>query len=445
MTTTQRIPVRERADRARALYPLEEAMRRDGLELHGAGPRRRALCPFHDDHNPSLTVDLTYARFRCWACGAQGDVIDYVQLREEIDFTQALRYLAALFGRELDLTAPLPPPRPKPAPRVLSEPERRAITVAADYYARALHDAPHARRYLTARGVVPRPRLGIGFGRPGLRRALARHGVPEAAACAVGLLSTERHHELFAGRIIVPDRDRAGAPSWLTARVLPAKPPRRPLYRSLSVPKPLLGLRLLPAGTRTVLVVEGVFDWLVALTLGMPAIATLGPPSDAAVEQLRPFRRVLLALDADTAGERTTSELLKALAGTAVAVHLPPGVNDVGDIGASDQVTRRAFVDAVRRAAQQGADHARAPQRIAALFSTHSASSPTGHESNPTDRNGAGACCKPPLLVHWKEVTRPHGWWQLLPHRARPRSTARAARAPPTQSGPGPTLKGTFG
>ena len=61
----------------------------DAVEFYGmrVGRGKKILCPFHADKNPSMT--LKGGKFRCWACGAHGDVIDLVQQLFLLDFIQA--------------------------------------------------------------------------------------------------------------------------------------------------------------------------------------------------------------------------------------------------------------------------------------------------------------------------------------------------------------------
>ena len=54
--------------------------------------RHKALCPFHDDHTPSLTFKKN--KFRCWSCGASGDSISLVMKVLGKDFREACRWLA---------------------------------------------------------------------------------------------------------------------------------------------------------------------------------------------------------------------------------------------------------------------------------------------------------------------------------------------------------------
>ena len=64
------------------------------VRLEPKGPVFRGLCPFHDDSNPSLFVNPEYQTYRCWSCGAKGDVFSFVQEIERISFVEALQRLA---------------------------------------------------------------------------------------------------------------------------------------------------------------------------------------------------------------------------------------------------------------------------------------------------------------------------------------------------------------
>src|SRR5262245_58555163 len=72
------------------------------LLLKRAGAKWKGLCPFHEDHTPSLTVDPNYQSFKCWACGAGGDVFNFLQRIERIDFVEAKKRLADRAGVELE-------------------------------------------------------------------------------------------------------------------------------------------------------------------------------------------------------------------------------------------------------------------------------------------------------------------------------------------------------
>ena len=69
--------------------PIEGVAERLGLRVS----RHKCLCPFHDDHTPSLTFKKN--KFRCWSCGASGDAISLVMKVLGKDFREACRWLGA--------------------------------------------------------------------------------------------------------------------------------------------------------------------------------------------------------------------------------------------------------------------------------------------------------------------------------------------------------------
>src|SRR5687767_12168908 len=82
--------------------------------------RGKGLCPFHDDHAPSLSIDHRRQVYRCFVCNIGGDVIDFVQRYEKVDFFQALAILENRGGMQTNVNTgtKLQPNNPKSgAPR----------------------------------------------------------------------------------------------------------------------------------------------------------------------------------------------------------------------------------------------------------------------------------------------------------------------------------------
>lgn len=67
------------------------------LEINGK-PEALGLCPFHDDHSPSLSVNIETGLFRCFSCDAKGDVFAFYQKYNGCDFPAALREIGAMVG-----------------------------------------------------------------------------------------------------------------------------------------------------------------------------------------------------------------------------------------------------------------------------------------------------------------------------------------------------------
>ena len=79
--------------RLKSTITIEALLASEGIAL---SPQGMALCPFHDDHHPSLSVHN--GRYKCFACGAGGDIIDFVRKKYDMDINAAIAYLSGGFG-----------------------------------------------------------------------------------------------------------------------------------------------------------------------------------------------------------------------------------------------------------------------------------------------------------------------------------------------------------
>ncbi len=85
------------------------SLKKKGRELIG-------LCPFHEDHRPSMNVNPVKQIFKCFACGAGGDVLKFIQMREGLTFPQAIERLAERAGivlKPVRRAVPSSPAQPK--------------------------------------------------------------------------------------------------------------------------------------------------------------------------------------------------------------------------------------------------------------------------------------------------------------------------------------------
>ena len=69
--------------------PIEEVAENLGIGI----VRHMALCPFHNDKHPSLHFDLKKNRYKCFACGASGNVIDLVMRYNNMEFKEAINWI----------------------------------------------------------------------------------------------------------------------------------------------------------------------------------------------------------------------------------------------------------------------------------------------------------------------------------------------------------------
>ncbi len=305
------------------------------LDLRPAGGARfKGLCPFHDDHNPSLIVDQQWQNYKCWSCNKGGDVFTFVQEHERVSFVEALELLARRAGISLEKRG-----------NSLQEQGRAAmlevIRWAAQEFHQCLLDSPlaeEARRYVGSRGLTGETvrRYGLGYApRSGdwlVQRAEAAGKSLETLE-KVGLIAprSERpgYYDRFRDRVQFPIRDAQGRTVGFGGRILPTSPlsSRGPkYYNSTTTPlfnksEHLYGIDQArqPAGEAGYLaIVEGYTDALMAHQMGIgQVVATMGTALNAQhVQQAKRFaRRVVLVFDADEGGNTGVDRALEIFAG----------------------------------------------------------------------------------------------------------------------------------
>ena len=362
--------------------PIADVVTRYGVELSPAGRALVGRCPFHDDRNkPNLHVYADTDSYYCYRCGIGGDVVDFIERIERVDFRGAIARLRSRTGLVTRSARPahstvrasthpdrIPGDATSTSPaRRLDDigPEEQACLDAATelYHNRLLSDATRggALEYVSSRGLdratLTACRVGYAAG-DDLANFLRWRRLPLAAARRVGLLGRGRR-EFFAGRVIVPEI-RGRHTVWLVGRALEADA-SGPRYLGLRGRKPLMGW---DEGhcSPWVILAEGVFDWLALRVWRLPALSLVGThASGETLEALGRFERVVVAFDRDEAGAEAAHTLVGRLPG-AVRLELPmlSGVKDIADLALRPD-GRMLFLTALTRVGL----HAPAPPRAA--------------------------------------------------------------------------------
>lgn len=288
MTVLTRSEVRYDVEEIKRAYPLADVVAANGIQLRrGARGTFWALCPFHQEQKPSFMVDARDNHFHCFGgCehdNRHGDVITFVMRREGLTFAEAC---ARLSGGPQPAHARVSAPARSPGrerrwDRLTLE-EQLVLNTTATLYREAFWRFPPAQAYVRERGIPDwlARSCGLGYadGRS-LEPYLRRHGGLRIAE-TLGLLRRAEPgqggrplREFFAGRIVVPEL-RGGQPIWMIGRPIDE---RRTRVKYLALPgeRPVLGFER-AAGRREVYLIEGVFDWLTALSWGLPAFCACG-------------------------------------------------------------------------------------------------------------------------------------------------------------------------
>jgi DNA primase len=326
--------------------------------LKRVGRRWTGLCPFHTEKSPSFSVNAEEGFYYCFGCQASGDAITFVRATEHLDFVDAVRLLADRAGVALHEDAELGKDR-KRRTELLDALERAVQW----YHERLLRspDAGRARDYLRSRGydggVVRQFRLGWA---PDDWDALSKAlKLPERVLTDSGLGFVNRRgraQDSFRARVLFPICDPSGRPVALGGRILPPgpndSPPDRPepKYKNsqessvYSKRRTLYALNWAKADVIAkgeVVVCEGYTDVIGFFQAGVPrAVATCGTAlAEEHFTLLRNFgRRIVLAYDADGAGQNATSRVYeweRKHEVDVVVADLPKG-SDPGDLSRSD-------------------------------------------------------------------------------------------------------------
>jgi DNA primase len=314
-------------------------------QLRRSGAQWTGRCPFHDDQNPSFSVNAVEKLYHCFTCGAGGDLIRFVRETEGLDFASAVEWLADRYGVQLEYEETAPG---FDAKRSRRERLFALLDAAAKFYERNLWEADAGapvRAYLAERGLDEQTcknfRLGLSPGGNRLAAKARAKGYAQEELVAAGLVN-RRGNDYFAGRLVFPLADGRGRVLGFGARRLseddPIKAkyvnsPEGELFRKSSIVYGLDRARATIAKESRAIVVEGYTDVMALHQRGLEAaVASMGT---ALTElQLRELRRltprIYLCFDSDAAGADAT------LRGMEVAyrqfeevwvVPLPPGAD----------------------------------------------------------------------------------------------------------------------
>jgi DNA primase len=306
-------------------------------ELRRAGPARyEGLCPFHDERTPSFGIDPAQKVYYCFGCQASGDVFTFVQETEGVDFRGALELLSERYGVELQLE------QEDPREAQLRQARERLLELlgrTAGYYERYLwesEEAAHARDYLVKRGLGEAilREFSVGYSPSAWDRVLVaskQGGFSARELYDAGLAQRSggagRIYDRFRSRIMFPLADIRGRVLGFGARALDhdegggaaqrgeRRDSRRPKYLNTSdndvyhKGKHLYGAHLArQAATKAgeVILCEGYTDVIALHQAGIRnAVGLMGTAltPEQVAELSRMANSVLLALDADTAGQ----------------------------------------------------------------------------------------------------------------------------------------------
>ena len=178
------------------------------------------VCPFHQDHSPSMSVSKEKQMYKCFSCGAAGNVFTFVSNYENITFIEAVVKVAGILGISVgDYTIT--------KPKEKYEREYNAMDLALKFYQNTLRtkDGGAAREYLFKRGLNEEMQkvfdIGLSTTSDKLYPFLKQKGMDEKFILDLGLITQEEESikDTFKDRILFPIHDAKGHVVGFTGRV----------------------------------------------------------------------------------------------------------------------------------------------------------------------------------------------------------------------------------
>ena len=193
------------------------------IPVQKSGKSFRAVCPFHNDHDPSLNISPEKQIYKCFVCGEGGNVFTFVQNYEKISFVEAVKEVADIVGYHLtyDVTT-----------KKEIDPHKQALYKVLDEMIRfTMYElntdiAKQEREYLEKRGLNDsiREKFQIGFNpfNNSVYNFLKAKGYKDQdiVSTNIGKLTDSGIQDVFEGRITFPIHDTNGNPIGFSARTL---------------------------------------------------------------------------------------------------------------------------------------------------------------------------------------------------------------------------------
>ena len=312
------------------------------VSLKRRGRNMVGLCPFHGEKTPSFNIYTENGSFYCFGCGVGGDVISFIMKIENLDYVDAIKYLAQRAGMDIPENS-VDDSMSKLRTRIFE-----ANREAARFYHSTLNSPKGTKglEYLHGRELSDRTirHFGLGFADEdwsSLCAYLKSKGFKDSELVAANLANYRKNgkgiYDRFTNRVMFPIIDLRGNVIAFGGRIMTDEKPKYLNTSDTPVFKKSANLFSLNnaknANTRTLILCEGYMDVIAVNQAGFTnAVATLGTAltSDQAMLIKRYADEVIICYDADEAGQKATARAIPILrnAGLLIRVLTVPNGKD---------------------------------------------------------------------------------------------------------------------
>lgn len=289
------------------------------VSLVKKGKNYFGVCPFHDDHSPSMSVSYEKQIYTCFSCGATGNVFTFVSEYEHISFIEAVILLGEKLGYSFDQNAK----------KVENNKEEYKIyELATKFYQNNLHSSlgKNAISYLENRNInrdtIKKFGIGLSLSTSGLSQLLISKGFKLEKLENLGL-SNNLGNDLFLNRIMFPLYDLSGNVVAFSGRIYNMKSTSKyintketDIFKKGNILYNYHNAKEHLKKNDYVLIMEGFMDVIRADTIGINnCVATMGTAftKEQALVVKKMTDNVILCFDGDKAGEEATISAIELL------------------------------------------------------------------------------------------------------------------------------------
>ena len=298
------------------------------VNLTKKGKNYFGVCPFHDDHSPSMSVSPEKQIYTCFSCGASGNVFTFVADFEKISFTEAVRLLGEKVGINIGTNISVSNKKD----------EYFDIYSAANkFYQNSLFTnlGKNAIEYLDKRHIdkdtIKKFGIGLSIQKVSLTEYLINKKYSIDKLVDVGL-TNENGHDIFINRIMFPIYDLSGNPVAFSGRIYNTKDTAKYVNTKetdkFKKGKILYNYHIAKEHLKkndSVIIMEGQMDVIRASTVGINnCIATMGTAltKDHKMVLKNMAKNIILCFDGDAAGEKATLSAIELLEDTGVNIKI---------------------------------------------------------------------------------------------------------------------------
>lgn len=297
------------------------------LPVEQKGKNYFAICPFHDDHNPSMSISPEKQIYTCFVCGASGNVFNFVANYEKVSFASAVKKVAQKAGIKLDINVK-DDYKPKDTKY---DKYYKMFDITNKYYQNNIKSVygNKAIEYLHNRkiddDVINEFEIGLSMNDNNVSKLLEKKGYDVNELIDIGLCGKKDNfiYDIFRNRIMFPLYNLDGKPVGFSGRIYNGEEDSKYVNSKESIIFKKGNLlynyhRALSHAREKhqIIVVEGFMDVIRLYTIGIKnVVATMGTAitKEHANLLMKLSKNIVLCFDGDKAGEKATISALDAL------------------------------------------------------------------------------------------------------------------------------------